>query len=201
MYAPRHLPVQSLEDVTANFEQLIAPVSSIPVLLAGTTLPSNAADGESVYFVASATNGVVWEFRYREASTSTHKWEFVGGAALSTAAEGNITTESTAPVALTAGPTLALPLAGDYEISLYMYMQAAAEGLNELHGKIAVAGLGEFEFLREVVRQTFDGGYSFALQRVNGASKANVTVKVVNNSAVKANYQAAILTARPVRVG
>jgi hypothetical protein len=39
-------------------------------------------DGDEVYYAADATNGVIWHLRYRAASSSSYKWEFVGGDAV-----------------------------------------------------------------------------------------------------------------------
>jgi hypothetical protein len=44
-----------------------------------TSLPSSPVDGQVIDYVADATNGVVWRFRYRSASASAYKWEFIGG--------------------------------------------------------------------------------------------------------------------------
>lgn len=78
----------------------------------GTSLPSTPADGQEFYYVADATNGVVWQLRYRSASG---KWEFVGGAPLSSEVPANQGTTSTSFANLTtAGPLIALPLPGTY---------------------------------------------------------------------------------------
>lgn len=65
-------------------------------------------DGQRIIFIADATNGVLWHLRYNASSSSTHKWEFLGGAAIRT------------DVTLVAGTntwTLAVPLAGDYDVT------------------------------------------------------------------------------------
>lgn len=76
------------------------------------TLPSNPVDGQEVLYLASDTNGVTWRLRYRAASTSAYKWEFVGGPPLtarSTASEGTI-----GGLAWHATPVLTIPRAGEY---------------------------------------------------------------------------------------
>lgn len=47
-----------------------------------TALPSSPVDGQEIYYAASATNGVIWHLRYRSGSSSSYKWECVGGGAL-----------------------------------------------------------------------------------------------------------------------
>src|SRR4051812_20323941 len=83
-----------------------------------TSLPTSPVDGQVIDYLADATNGVVWHLRYRLASASIYKWEYVGGPALvtETTPAGDDSTTSTTYVALATPTTLALPLAGDYDI-------------------------------------------------------------------------------------
>lgn len=110
-----HGDVQPSE-VRENFEAIAQqfPVQA-PVV---TAMPATAADGTEVHYVADSTNGVVWRFRYRTASASAYKWEFIGGGALYSRVD---TTQSTASTAFTdlatVGPSITAPLAGDYSIS------------------------------------------------------------------------------------
>ena len=48
-----------------------------------TSLPATPTDGQEVYYLADAANGVIWHLRYRAAATGAFKWEFVGGPPLS----------------------------------------------------------------------------------------------------------------------
>jgi hypothetical protein len=83
-------------------------------------LPANPYDGQEVYFVADAANGVIWHLRYNASSPSAYKWECVGGDPLlqhQGAAEVSVATPG---VNTWANPTPALsvttPLAGDYKV-------------------------------------------------------------------------------------
>lgn len=85
-----------------------------------TSLPSSPVDGQTVVYAADASNGVMWTLRYRAASSSSYKWEFVGGPPLWSQADG---TERTKTVAAstwsdihTSDPSVTVPLAGDYAI-------------------------------------------------------------------------------------
>lgn len=81
-----------------------------------TSLPSSPTDGQEIYYAANATNGVIWHFRYRSAAS---KWEFVGGPPLVASVATTQTTTSTSYTALTtAGPSITLPLAGDYDVTI-----------------------------------------------------------------------------------
>lgn len=91
----------------------------VPIVTAlPTTGPSGGAlmDGQECQYLADATNGVVWHLKYK---TSTTKWHFIGGGSLAAAdVVTDQSTSSTGYTALgTAGPSVTLPLAGDYDIS------------------------------------------------------------------------------------
>lgn len=82
-----------------------------------TSLPSSPVDGQTVVYAADATNGVMWTLRYRAASSSSYKWEFVGGPPLANDVLTQETTTSTTYTNLaTTGPSLTVPLAGDYQL-------------------------------------------------------------------------------------
>lgn len=117
------LPFPWIEDeaVQGNFDRIktewppaiYAPGGTV------TSLPTVGQDGQVVRYLADDTNGVVWTFRYRAASASSYKWEFVGGPALVDTATGSSTRTNTAYGALadSDGPSVTLPLAGDYDVS------------------------------------------------------------------------------------
>jgi hypothetical protein len=52
-------------------------------------LPTNPTDGQEVYLLASTNLGVQWHMRYRQASTSTYRWECVGGVPYTMEAPGD----------------------------------------------------------------------------------------------------------------
>lgn len=75
----------SIADITYDdwtlVDQTVAPLQNLtfttpPPLV--TALPSNPADGQEVYYLADATNGIIWHLRYRAGSASAYKWEGVG---------------------------------------------------------------------------------------------------------------------------
>jgi hypothetical protein len=95
--------------------QLIVQTPNAPLV---TSLPSNAIDGQEVRYLADDTNGIVWNFRYRAGSSSTYKWEFIGGIPISTQ-HNNGTQYTLTHAAGTYSDVLtkAIPLAGDYLIN------------------------------------------------------------------------------------
>lgn len=83
-----------------------------------TTLPGSPYDGQEVYLQVDATNGINWHFRYRAGSASAYKWEFLGGPPLDSRVDAlEISTSTTYVDLTTAGPSVTVPRAGDYELS------------------------------------------------------------------------------------
>lgn len=98
-------------------------------------LPGSPADGQQVFYqdAAMATAGVVWNLRYR-AGGGTYKWEFVGGNGLSAYVQASQTTASTTYTDLgTVGPSLTVPLAGDYTVDLQTTMRGSSGSQQQFH--------------------------------------------------------------------
>lgn len=88
----------------------------LPVISA---LPSNPVDGQEVFFLADAAAGVVWHLKYRVASGSAYKWEFVGGGpmyAQDTTGNNRQNTALNTWQFMAGSPSIVLPLAGQYEV-------------------------------------------------------------------------------------
>jgi hypothetical protein len=91
---------------------------------AGTIFPTSPADGNIFIYLADATNGVNWAFKYNAGSASTYKWEFIGGPPILATVETDETTTSTSYTDLsTTGPTVTIARAGNYYVrsTLYFY--------------------------------------------------------------------------------
>lgn len=94
------------------------PLSAAPspvVTTYGTTPPASPNDGDIWMFPADTTNGVMWQFRYRAASASAYKWEFVGGSpwkGFTTVAE--VFTNTGYAEAANAPQRFTIPRAGEY---------------------------------------------------------------------------------------
>jgi hypothetical protein len=101
------------------------------------TLPSSPVDGQEVYYQASGTmntDGIVWHLRYDAASASSYKWEFVGGSkivSVNNTSEQNTSSSVWHNIA-TQGPTVTLPLAGDYLISIAASIQTSNGSANTI---------------------------------------------------------------------
>jgi len=73
-------------------------------------------DGDEAYVEVDSANGLLWHLVF-EASEATYKWRFLGGPPLWSEVTAAESTASTTYVGLTtAGPTVALPKSGDYDV-------------------------------------------------------------------------------------
>lgn len=83
-----------------------------------TSLPASPADGQECHYLADNANGLVWHLRYRAASSSAYKWEVVGGSPLTQQVDALVTSTSSTFTALAGGPSITVPLAGDYLVGI-----------------------------------------------------------------------------------
>lgn len=90
-----------------------------------TSLPGSPIDGQEIYYVADATNGVVWHLRYN-ASGGTYKWEFVGGPPAHYENDADTGTLPTAFVeSPPSGPSTPTLPAGEYIVEAQGYIPRA----------------------------------------------------------------------------
>jgi hypothetical protein len=103
-----------------NFEAASIPASVLRHPLIVTSLPTASSDGQEVYYVADAANGVIWHLRYRTAGTAGKKWEFVGGPPMTAEVEAAATIVGAAgygDLAGSPGPSITAPRPGDYLVT------------------------------------------------------------------------------------
>ncbi len=103
----------------------------------GTTLPASPADKDIAILVDSTTNpSYQWMFRYNAGSSSSFKWEFIGGSpAYSEVLALETTTSSTYTDLATVGPSFTIPRSGDY-----IYVMRF-QGYNNTANAYAIAGV------------------------------------------------------------
>lgn len=175
----------------------------------GTTLPASPTNGQEYFYVADATNGIVWHLRYRTASASAYKWEVVGGPALfdeQTANDSvNVNTYTVLP---SAGPNIALPLAGDYLIEIGCRAWANTISRSQFMSyQIGATAAADTDGLEIYGAQTLDSvnatyGAPFARKRRKNALTA-VTLSARYKTGIPnvANFQNRWMAATPIRVG
>ena len=126
---PYPIPDDSVDvprDIQALATKLDGMSSLRPPLV--TALPGAPVDGQEIYYLADAANGITWHLRYRAASASTYKWETIGGGPLyaEDLNSGSVSGGTYADIAT--APSLVLPLAGDYFIAFGSVIANAAAG-------------------------------------------------------------------------
>jgi hypothetical protein len=178
------------EQVRDNLNSLVA---------AGTALPSSAVDGESFYYVADATNGIVWHLRYRAASASAYKWEYVGGDSLQALVDTAQNTISTSFTDLaTAGPQITLPLAGDYLCDMNLVLYNNGSNFTFAAVKFGAATTLEADGLLKFGPNAATHGKTIVKTGLAAAAVAKLQYKV---GAGTGTFQTRILRVRPIRVG
>jgi hypothetical protein len=171
---------------------------------AGTVLPASPTDGQEYFYVANAANGVVWHLRYRAASASPYKWEYVGGSALvSSPASGSITTQTPGWVALTAGPTITLPLAGQYLVGLDLFAQLNGAATGQMSAQLAANGVAQGNLGSLVALGQYGAANITRPPAGVGARAAGDVMSIQVNplSGINATFSQGVLSVLPVRVG
>lgn len=98
-----------------------------------TVLPSSPVDGqECMFLVTTVPSGeppIRWRLKYRAASTSPYKWEFIGGPELAYIVDAPTTVTSSGYSSLTGGPSFLLPaLSGDFDFHLSATVETDGNG-------------------------------------------------------------------------
>lgn len=172
-----------------------------------TSLPGSPFDGQRVFYVADATNGVIWHLRYRAASASAYKWEYVGGAALNAELNG---TESITSLTFgdmtTVGPSITVPLAGDYDIDFRANVRPQPTQTNTglLVGvKIGAAAVGlNDQIMSGAATDADDGTPAGLIRRTVSAASTVVKLQYAASPTGKTGiFERRRLSVRPVRVG
>jgi len=97
---------------TDDNPQMSVVSTAIPLV---SSLPGSPVDGQEVYYLADATNGVIWHLRYRAAG-GTYKWEVIGGPPLFNELIGTTTALSNSYS--TAFCAITVPLAGNFNVAM-----------------------------------------------------------------------------------
>lgn len=171
-----------------------------------TSLPAQPFNGQEVTFLADATNGILWRLKYRAGSASNYKWEVVSATPLfdEVAAVQNTAVGPTGYAALaTAGPAIALPLAGDYDVEIGGRGYTNANGTNTLMS-YDIGGTGAVD--PDAVdcyngAAPTAGGDGFP-RRKAGLTAVTLTAKYKTPGAgVTGTWEKRWMRVRPVRVG
>lgn len=172
--------------------------ASVPT--SSTSLPGSPFDGQEIYYAADATNGVYWHLRYRSASASAYKWEFLGGSPLTSEILTSETTGSTTYIDLaTVGPSVTLPLAGDYLIEFTAEIRSATGG-SSVAPKLGAAATSDNDSAFHAVTGSALIRVSRAIRR-DGLAAAAVIKLQYKTGGTTFVAQQRNLQIRPFRVG
>jgi len=166
-----------------------------------TALPSAPADGFELVYIADDTNGVEWHLKYKSSET-TYKWRVLAGPPLFAEVTTDESTSSTTYTALTtAGPSITLPLTGDYDIDhgALIWATLANTGVSMSYD---IGGTGASDNDRAYYETQGSGGDLtpvISSRRKTGLTAVTLTSKYKTNAGT-AHIQRRWIRARPVRV-
>ena len=168
----------------------------------GTTFPTGPAHEQNFTYVFDATNGVNWHFRYNSLSASAYKWEAVGPTEASAFVNTVNGTTSVTYVDLGAGPSITVPLAGDYLIKFGM-QATSTTGINTgvaAPKKGAAATSDDDSCVIYVEAGVATGSASRQLLFTGMAASDVIKMQYRNVGAANIDYQRRWLFVSPVRV-
>lgn len=167
-----------------------------------TVLPTSPFAGQQVIY-DTGTDGVRWHLVYDTSDGTTYPWLVIGGSSLYAEVQTSQTTNSSTYVALTtAGPTVTLPLGGDYTVSL------GTQAANDTAGAVAhmsydIGGTGAVD--ADGPRSTSStAGADIAIaytRRKAGLTAVALTSKYKQTAGGIATFGRRWISAMPVRVG
>ena len=192
-----------IDFIAVNIPQI--PISQIVgfdhlVYNRGTTFPASPKDGQMFGYQVDADT--IWQFRYDSGITDAYKWVFSGGAPVRASVTTAQSTASTSYVNLaTVGPTVTVPLAGDYTISVSSKMSAASSTAGMMSFEVGATAASDDDALALEMVTAITG---FA-----AASRFSVKTAIAAASALTAKYRISdasvtfaqrVIWAEPIRV-
>ncbi len=178
---------QDFSYLDGRIDAAIAPTPTV------TSLPSSPADGQRVYYVADPAQGTTWHLRYRAASTSSYKWEFVGGTGLYSASTGVVALTGGVPTAT--GASVTTLLAGTYDIQVRAQVFDGAVNDKTLY--LSGNGLNASDPVSFI-----NGPVNVYVQGVTRVTMTTTgTVSLLASASTASNVQRALMWVTPVRVG
>jgi hypothetical protein len=166
------------------------------------SLPASPADGDTVYLqtAAMATDGIIWTFRYRSGA-GTYKWEFVGGPPWAVeVATGQTQATNNAWVDLaTVGPSVTVPVAGDYITVGMARAENGFAGANRSFIGVAIgAGTPTHDAQADIAAQNHLESLSITdIQTATAGQEFRLRYRQVNNGLTFA-YRTLLVTPRAV---
>lgn len=195
------LSLASQNGLVLQSDGLWAPSRGVEV----TNLPTSPNDGDEIYYVADAVNGVVWNLRYNASSASTFKWEFIGGSPLS---QEILTSQTIAGGGggnyqnlTTPGPDVTVPEAGDYDIEYHVMVGGGDDGVaTKVSPKLGALSANDNDMVELSTTRTISTGRTIR-RTLSPGDLVRLQYALATGSASGASYSRRSLFVRPVRVG
>lgn len=165
------------------------------------SIPREPLDGDEIFYLADATNGVTWRFRYRAGSSSTYKWEFIGGSQLRSVVETSESTSSGAYTDLaTVGPSVTVPFAGDYDV----YTSCELSGTNAaglMSYSIGSTAAVDADMIISSISNEAQTMSVSRVKRQSGLTASTALVSKYRTSGVAVSFLRRVIGVTPVRIG
>jgi len=163
-----------------------------------TALPASAPDGYELIYVADGSNDIEWHLKY---NNGTSKWRFIGGLPLRAEVATNESTSSTSYADLaTVGPSITVPLTGDYRVFFGFLSHNSVAGQLSLGTlKIGGADQGDSAAARHranAATTTEDAAWRDETYNISGGNAVVMWYKASGNTS---NFYNRVLTIWPVR--
>jgi hypothetical protein len=170
--------------------------------------PSSPLDQDIWIATAVDANGTRWHFQYNAGSASASKWEYIGGAPLFALISAKETTASNVYTALTtAGPSITLPRAGDYDIEtgaeVYAPINAGPGFFAVMSYDIGGTGAADIDWIasQNEVNQAQDVSNSLMRKKRQTALAAvTLTAKYRSSSGTNSSFEKRWMAVTPVRI-
>lgn len=146
-----------------------------------TSLPTAPVDGDEIILTDSLSAGTYhWHLRY-VAARASNKWVFVGGSPMYGIVATTETSASTAFVDLTTpGPSLTIPVAGDYLISVQCMLFCSTSEAAYMSPKIGAAAT-----------VYTNGGIGFMNNKNSALHSVRKVTSIAASTEIKAQYMTA----------
>jgi len=162
---------------------------------------------DEVYLEVDATNGLQWHLAY-ESGEATYKWRFLGGPALvSVVATAEATSSATYAALATAGPSVALPRTGDYDVrteaGIAVPVSAAPGSLSLMSYDVGGTGAADadcIEATASVNQAASIPAHHSRTKRRTGQAAVTLTAKYRSSSSTSAQFQDRSMAVTPVRL-
>jgi hypothetical protein len=166
-----------------------------------TVLPTAAQciPGDTCTYYADYTNGVVWDLIFD--GIGSYPWKVVGGSPLNAEITTSQTTTSVSYANLTTvGPTIALPLIGDYDVEIFTHCQSSGDQRLFMSYAIGATGAVDADAALNDPAAANRQKHAQRKRRKTGLTAVSLTSKYKTNGGTATFYDRRI-SAMPVRVG